>query len=90
VTLNGSFWDLPTQTNTHTTIPAILHKLKATGRIDHLRAGWKPDRDVTLHAFAWQSDISKWIEAASYSLGTQPDPALNAEAETIVQLRNST
>ena len=32
----------------------------------------------------WDSDIAKWIEAASYSLATHPDPALDALLDEVV------
>ncbi|MDX2004773.1 MAG: glycoside hydrolase family 127 protein [Meiothermus sp.] len=31
----------------------------------------------------WDSDLAKWIEAASYSLATYPDPALEAQVDDL-------
>ncbi len=37
------------------------------------------------HGLFWQdSDLAKWIEAASYRLGTHPDAALDAELDRLV------
>ena len=45
-------------------------------------AGEKPG---TFHGLFWQdSDLAKWIEAASYRLGTHPDPALDAELDRLI------
>jgi hypothetical protein len=33
----------------------------------------------------WDSDIAKWIEAASYSLATHPDAALEAQVDTLIE-----
>lgn len=32
----------------------------------------------------WDSDIAKWLEAASYALATNPDPALDAQVDDII------
>lgn len=45
-------------------------------------AGEKPGR---FHGLFWQdSDLAKWIEAASYRLATHPDPALDAELDRLI------
>ena len=37
------------------------------------------------HGLFWQdSDLAKWIEAASYRLATHPDPALEAELDRLI------
>ncbi len=37
------------------------------------------------HGLFWQdSDLAKWIEAASYRLATHPDPALDAELDRLI------
>jgi uncharacterized protein len=37
------------------------------------------------HIF-WDSDIAKWLEAASYSLATHHDPALEAQVDEVIRL----
>jgi len=34
----------------------------------------------------WDSDVAKWIEAASYRLATHPDPALDAQLDDVISL----
>ena len=56
--------------NRDRTIPFQYAQCKDTGRIDALRLAWKPGDEPVPHIF-WDSDVAKWIEAASYSLGLQ-------------------
>src|SRR5438874_7318676 len=37
------------------------------------------------HIF-WDSDVAKWLEAASYSLATHPDAALEAQVDEVIRL----
>ena len=39
------------------------------------------------HGFPWQdTDIAKWLEAASYSIAKKPDPALEARMDEMIRL----
>jgi len=43
------------------------------------------EKDVKFHGLFWQdSDLAKWIEAASYRLATHPDAALDAELDRLI------
>lgn len=43
------------------------------------------EKDGTFHGLFWQdSDIAKWIEAASYRLATHPDAALETELDRLI------
>ncbi len=43
------------------------------------------EKEGKFHGLFWQdSDLAKWIEAASYRLATHPDPALGAELDRII------
>jgi DUF1680 family protein len=43
------------------------------------------EKEGSFHGLFWQdSDIAKWIEAASYRLATHPDTALDAELDRII------
>jgi DUF1680 family protein len=56
-----------------------------TGRIDAYRLDWKPGMEKAPHQF-WDSDVAKWIEAASHSLATHPDPTLDALLDEVIAL----
>ena len=85
VTIDDAFWAPRQRVNRERTIPWIYRQCKETGRIDAFRLDWRPGREPVPHIF-WDSDVAKWIEAASYALATAPDPALAALVEEVVSL----
>ncbi len=85
VTIDDPFWSPHLQVNRENTLPQVYQFCKETGRIDALRLNWKPGMEPIPHIF-WDSDIAKWIEAASYSLATHPDPALEARVDEVIDL----
>jgi len=60
------------------TIPFQYQQCQTTGRIDALRLQWQPGDEPVPHIF-WESDIAKWLEAASYALATQLDALTAAQ-----------
>ncbi len=85
VRITGGFWAERQETNRVRSIPHIIEQCAGTGRIEALRLQWKPGQSPVPHIF-WDSDVAKWLEAASYSLSTHPDPTLEREAGEIVGL----
>ncbi len=85
VTIDGPFWAQRMKINRERTIPYEYKMLKKTGRVDSLKLGWKPGKEPVPHIF-WDSDIAKWIEAASYSLTTHPDSKLDSLINGLVRL----
>ena len=75
VTLDGGLWGERQRVNRERTLPAVYRQLKDTGRIDAFRLNWRPGQQPVPHQF-WDSDVAKWLEAAAYSLGSHPAPAL--------------
>ena len=57
---------------------------KETGRIDAFDLTWKPGDEPVPHYF-WDSDVAKWIEAASYSLAAHPDPDLDQLLDEVIE-----
>jgi DUF1680 family protein len=84
VTIDDPFWTPHIRMNREHTLPLIYQISKETGRIDAFRLNWKPGQPA-LHIF-WDSDVGKWLEAASYSLGTHPDPTLEAQVDEVISL----
>jgi DUF1680 family protein len=86
VTLTDSFWKPRLSINRTVTIPHILRENETTGRVDNFRKA--------AHAMAGEfqgrrfndTDIYKVIEAASYALAQEHDPALDAEIDELVAL----
>ncbi|WP_235886305.1 glycoside hydrolase family 127 protein [Paenibacillus cymbidii] len=85
VTIDDRFWAPKIELNRAVTIPTAYDKCKETGRIDAFRQDWKPGQEPVPHVF-WDSDVAKWIEAASFSLATTPDPALDAQLDELIVL----
>lgn len=71
--------------NAKATVPLIYQKCVETGRIESLLCKWEEGQPNKPHPF-WDSDIGKMIEAVSYSLITDPNPAMEAEVDKIVDL----
>src|SRR5215469_11335660 len=72
ITFEDSFWAPRLQTIREHTLPAIYQQMKQDGHFDGFQELWHAGMRPTPYVF-WESDISKWIEAASYSLATHPD-----------------
>ncbi|MCA1599331.1 MAG: glycoside hydrolase family 127 protein, partial [Chloroflexi bacterium] len=85
VTIDDQFWAPRLQLNRERTIPFQYKQLRETGRLDALRLDWRPGQEPVPHIF-WDSDVAKWIEAASYSLATHPDSALDALVDETIAL----
>jgi len=85
VEVNDGFWAPRMRANREATIAAEYQQLESTGRIDAFRLGWKPGMPNEPHIF-WDSDVAKWIEAASYSLATHPDAALEKRLDEVIDL----
>lgn len=83
VKFTDSFWAPRMEVNRKVTIPHIYKKLMETGRIDAF--GLKFSRPVpsSIVLIFGDSDPAKWIEAASYSLATHPDPELEALVDQV-------
>jgi uncharacterized protein len=84
VTIDDLFWTPRLAANRERTIPIEYDQCQTTGRIDAVRLEWEPGKPVP-HYF-WDSDVAKWIEAAAYSLATNPDPALEALVDEVIAL----
>jgi DUF1680 family protein len=84
VVIDDSFWSPRIETNRMQTIPHEYTQCKETGRIDAFDLTWKPGDEPVPHYF-WDSDVAKWIEAASYSLAAHPDPDLDQLLDEVIE-----
>lgn len=85
VTIDDRFWSPRLRANREHTLPHIYRMSKETGRIDALRLNWKAGDVPVPHVF-WDSDVAKWLEAASYSLATHPDAVLEGQVDEVIGL----
>lgn len=91
VRLEGDFWRERLDTVLAKTIPSQHRKLTEYGYLDSLKLPQPPPplrfprhaNGFTVQVF-WDSDVGKWIEAASYALSHRRDEAIEAKIEAIV------
>lgn len=87
VTLTDAFW-MPRRNLLYSaTLPAQFRLIEETGRLDNFRrASGKIDPTVTPFKgyFFNDSDVYKWLEAAAWCVATQPDPALSAMMDAVL------
>jgi DUF1680 family protein len=88
VRIDDRFWAPRIAANRERTIPCNYKQCKETGRIDALKLDWKLGQPNPPHIF-WESDIAKFLEAASYSLKTHPDADLEAKVDDVIALLQS-
>lgn len=85
VALTGGFWGPRITTNRQTTLPIEYEHLKKTGRLKAWEIKWKEGDSNKPHIY-WDSDVAKWMEAASYSLACHPDKALEKKLDHVIAL----
>ena len=85
VTIDDPFWSPRLQANRRLTIPHAYDLCKRSGRIDAFRLLWRPGMPRKPHYF-WDSDVAKWVEAASYSIATHADRALERKLDKVIAL----
>jgi DUF1680 family protein len=91
VNLNDGFWKNWQQLNQDTTIPHGYRMLDETGTINNMRIAieYKPgeDRAGEYRGYIFQdSDLHKWLEAASLTLSQSPDADIDAKTREIIAL----
>lgn len=85
VKIADSFWAPRQEANRTAGIRHQYRQLEETGRLDAFKLDWRPGQPNPPHIF-WDSDVAKWIEAASYCLMTHPDPELQKLADDAAAL----
>jgi DUF1680 family protein len=84
VKFDDTFWAPRIRKNREATLPSQLKLLWETGRIDNFRrAAGKIDGPYSGRYFN-DSDVYKWLEAASWSLATFPDSTLEKTMDEVI------
>jgi hypothetical protein len=91
VRLEGEFWKERLETVLTRTIPSQHKKLGENGILESLKLPQPPPplrfprhaNGFSVQVF-WDSDVGKWIEAASYALSHRRDAAIEEKIEAIV------
>lgn len=85
VELQDTFWRRRQEVNREVTLETEWKQCEQTGRIDAMKLDWKEGMPNKPHQF-WDSDVAKWIEAASYSLASHPDAKLEKRLDKVISL----
>jgi len=85
VKMTDNFWAPRIRKNHEVTIPIAFGYCESTGRVRNfeIAGGLDTGSFQTLYPFD-DSDVTKIIEGAAYSLQTFPDPALEAYVDTLI------
>ena len=84
VNLRSGFFFDKQELNRRITINAVYDRFTETGRIGSFKMGF-PEKDPIQPHYFWDSDVAKWMEGAAYILHKNPDPALEARVDEIVE-----
>ena len=90
VTVEGTFWRERLETVLTRTIPSQYVRLRNHGILESLTIPDPPpalrippgEHGLSMQVF-WDSDVGKWIEAASYVLAHRRDPEIEAQIDEI-------
>lgn len=91
VTVTGGFWSERLETVLTRTIPSQYRQMERHNMLRSLKLP-KPVPPLTIPPFAngfsteifWDSDIGKWVEAASYALAHRRDAVIEGQIEAII------
>ncbi len=86
VRLEDNFWEPRRRINRETTLPSQYKHLETTGRLNNFRRA-AGTLDVPFEGIYFNdSDVYKWLEAASWELACDANPALQAMIDEAIEL----
>ncbi|MEV0232064.1 beta-L-arabinofuranosidase domain-containing protein [Nonomuraea sp. NPDC050786] len=86
VTIDDRFWAPRRELIRTRTLRQQEDQMRRPGQqFDALTLTWRPGDPHEPHIF-WESDVAKWIEAASYCLATTDDPELDQAVDKAIEL----
>src|SRR5262249_24889846 len=86
IRFESGLWGERQATLRTSTIPSIYHQMQKAGYLEAGRLNWQRGQPKPRYFHFWDSDTGKWIEAASYSLASYPNPELEHQVDEIVDL----
>lgn len=84
VEIRDSFWSPRRATNRLASIPVNLENLEKSGNLGNLRLAGEGRTEGFQGPVFMDSDVYKALEAAAYSLATDPDPDLDRRLDEII------
>jgi DUF1680 family protein len=88
VTIEDGFWAPRLQAVREHSLPLMYEQFNQHGHLAVFQGMWKPGNQPIPYVFS-ESEVTKWLEAASYSLASHPDPTLNALVDEVIALITS-
>jgi DUF1680 family protein len=85
VTIEDGFWAPRLRSLRERSLPLMYEQFKQNGHFAAFQGEWKLEKKPIPYVF-WESEVTKWLEAASYSLASHPDPTLNALVDEVIAL----
>lgn len=85
VTFEDTFWAPRLRTIREHSLPIMYEEFSRNGHFAAYRGQWQNDHEMIPYVF-WESEVTKWLEAASYSLATNPDPVLGERVDEVIAL----
>ena len=85
VTLADSFWEPRRRLNRDVTLPSQFAHLEETGAIDNFRRAAGRKEGAFQGMWFSDSDVYKWLEAASWALAAGENPPLAALVDTAIE-----
>ncbi len=86
VEIRDAFWAPRRETNRLVSIPVNLENLEKAGNLENLRLAARRATNGYTGPVFMDSDVYKALEAAAYTLATDPDPALERRLDEIIAL----
>ena len=86
VKIEDAFWSPRRATNRIASIPVNLENLEQSGNLENLRLAAKRATSGFQGPVFMDSDVYKALEAAAYSLATDPDPALDRRLDDLIAI----
>jgi DUF1680 family protein len=84
VRLSDGFWEPRRRINREETLPSQYGHIEETGRLDNFRRASGKIEVPFRGLYFNDSDVYKWLEAASWSLATDPDPDLERMVDAAI------
>ena len=85
VKIEGGFLGARLKTNRETALDYQYEQIEKSGRIDNFRRASGRKKGEFEGLFFNDSDVYKWLEAASYSLGNHPDRKLEDRVDKLIE-----
>jgi len=85
IKIDNGFWGHRLKVNREVTLDYQYEKLEESGCIDNFRRVSGKKKGGFEGLFFNDSDVYKWLEAASYSLGNHPDKKLEDKVDKVIE-----